>query len=364
MYILYNAGTGYSTSCQLYSDKFGSILKVGVIVCFRKRRESVEYTISLTNKCNLRCSYCYERHLNTTYGSITPQIMHQITDFINRRSDAGTIYLFGGEPLLYKDEVKYFREHLNAKKFVITTNGTLLDEPFIQWCFERGVIINMSHDGAKCAERGVNREVLDANLKLLLQYQPETLVQLVYTKENLPQLYDNILYLKSLGVRRVSAAMDSFLVPDDPDSFGDLLREQWKKIAGISDIFIYELSVKKRNILEHKRSTCEICRQKVFINWDGRFYPCVQFQNIPEYRCGDLTVGIDAEQARKAHPDYSMMSERCKGCEIADYCRNSCACRKMGTTGTVRDISEAACMEEQVQILTALEMIANEKGGT
>ena len=36
----------------------------------------------------------------------------------------------------------------------------------------------------------------------------------------------------------------------------------------------------------------------------------------------------------------------------------------MGTTGTVRDISEAACMEEQVQILTALEMIANEKGGT
>ena len=324
---------------------------------------SVEYTISITNKCNLRCSYCYERHLSTEYGSITPEIMHQITDFINSRNDAGTVYLFGGEPLLYQDAVKYFCEHLKAQKFVITTNGTLLNEAFIRWCAERGVIINMSHDGAVCAERGADREKLDETLRMLLRYQPLTLVQLVYTKETLPQLYDNIMYLKNLGVKKVSAAMDSFLVPDDPDSFGDLLREQWKKIAGIKDLYIYELAVKMNNIRKRIKSTCEICRKKLFINWDGKFYPCVQFQNLPEYRCGDLSAGIQAEQARKAHPDYSMRSERCEGCEIAEYCRNSCACRKMGTTGTVRDISEAACMEEQVQILTALELIASENGG-
>ena len=35
----------------------------------------------------------------------------------------------------------------------------------------------------------------------------------------------------------------------------------------------------------------------------------------------------------------------------------------MATTGTVRDISEAACMEEQVHILTALEIISKENGG-
>ncbi|MDE5754246.1 MAG: radical SAM protein [Oscillospiraceae bacterium] len=323
----------------------------------------MDYTISITNKCNLRCSYCYERHLNTEYGSISPQVMHKITDFINRRNDAGTVYLFGGEPLLYKEEVKYFCDNLKAEQFVITTNGTLLDEMLINWCVERGVIINMSHDGAECAERGADRETLDTNLKLLLRYQPETLVQLVYTQRNLPQLYNNIMYLKGIGVKKVSAAMDAFLIPDDLDSFGELLREQWKRIAGIKDLFIYELALKKKNIKNHKRSTCELCKKKLFINWDGQFYPCIQFQNIPEYRCGDLSAGIEAEKARKAHPDYSMMSERCEGCEIAEYCRNSCACRKMATTGSVRNISEAACLEEQVQILTALEMMANEKGG-
>lgn len=323
----------------------------------------MDYTISITNKCNLKCSYCYERHLNTEYGHLSDEIKVKIADYINRQGNAGTVYLFGGEPLLYKDTVKYYCENLKAKRFVITTNGTLLDEEFIRWCADRNVIINMSHDGIKCTERGVDTALLDANLKILMKYQPETLVQLVYTEQTLPELYNNVIYLKNLGVKKVSAAMDAFLMPDDPDSFGDILREQWRKIAEIPDLFVYELAVKKKTIKSNTSSTCEICKKKVFINWDGNFYPCIQFQNKPEYRCGDITVGIEAEKARKAHPDYSMVSERCEGCELAEYCRNSCACRKMSTTGSVRDISEAACMEEQVHILTALEIISKENGG-
>ena len=323
----------------------------------------LDYTISITNKCNLKCSYCYERHLNTDYGHINDETMVKIADFINGQGNAGIVYLFGGEPLLYKEIVKFYCENLKAEQFVITTNGTLLDEEFIKWCAERKIIINMSHDGIKCTERGADTAILDKNLKLLLKYQPETLVQLVYTEETLPELYNNILYLKNLGVKKVSAAMDAFISPADPDSFGDVLREQWRKIAEIKDLFVYELAVKKKNIRENKRNTCEICKKKIYINWDGKFYPCIQFQNNPDYRCGDVWVGIEAEKARKAHPDYSMVSERCDGCEIADYCRNSCACRKMSTTGTVRDISEAACLEEQVHILTALELISKENGG-
>lgn len=323
----------------------------------------MDYTISITNKCNLRCSYCYERHLNTEYGHISDEVMVQIAEFINRQGNAGTVYLFGGEPLLYKETVKFYCENINAKQFVITTNGTLLDEDFIKWCADRKVIINMSHDGIKCTERGVDTSLLDENLKILLRYQPETLVQLVYTEQTLPELYNNIMYLKNLGVKKVSAAMDAFLMPEEPDRFGDILREQWRKIAEIPDLFVYELAVKKKTIKNNTPSTCEICKKKIYINWDGNFYPCIQFQNIPEYRCGDISVGIEAEKVRMAHPDYSMVSERCDGCEIAEYCRNSCACRKMATTGTVRDISEAACMEEQVHILTALEIISKENGG-
>ena len=261
----------------------------------------MDYTISITNKCNLKCSYCYERHLNTEYGCITEEMRDMIADYIKRQGNAETVYLFGGEPLLYKDTVKYYCENIDAEQIVITTNGTLLDEEFIKWCIDRkNVVINMSHDGKECTERGVDTAVLDANLKILLKYQPDTLVQLVYTEQTLPKLYDNIMYLKELGVKKVSATMDAFLMPEDLDSFGDIMREQWRKIGEIKELFVYELAAKKNSIKEHKPSICEICRKKVFINWDGSFYPCVQFQNIPEYRCGDVSVGIEAEKARKA----------------------------------------------------------------
>lgn len=117
------------------------------------------------------------------YGSIPPQVMCKITEFINRRNDAGTVYLFVGEPLLYKEEVMYFCEILKAKQFVITTNGTFLDETFIKWCIGRGVIINMSQQSVP--NEMWTGKLFDVNLRLLLKYQPETLVQLVYTQNNL-----------------------------------------------------------------------------------------------------------------------------------------------------------------------------------
>jgi len=318
----------------------------------------MEYTVSITNRCNLRCSYCYERRLNTDYGCLSDETAERIKNFINSRNDAGNVYLFGGEPLLYTDRVKYFMENVNARQFVITTNGTLLNEDFLKWCEDKNVVINMSHDGLTCEGRGVETAVLDEKLKLLLKHRPDTLVQLVYTEETLPHLYENIMHFKDLGVKKVSAAMNSFTYPADMSSFGDILREQWKKISEIRNLFIYELEGKKKTIKSGVPSKCEICRKKVFINWDGKFYPCIQFQNNRSYQCGDIFSGIQKEEAEKAHPDYSSVSARCHGCEIEKYCRNSCACRKMSTTGTVTDMSEAACMEEQVLVLTALELLA------
>lgn len=332
-------------------------------ILYVKEVNYLEYTISITNQCNLHCSYCYEKKMNTEFGSMSDETMHRVADFINQRGDADTVFLFGGEPLLYKDKVRFFCDNLKAKTLVITTNGTMLNEEFIMWCAEHKIVLNMSHDGAKCAERGVDPKLLDEKAKLLVKHHTNTLFQLVYTEETLPYLYDNILHLKKLGAKKVSATLDANTDPADIDQFGDIMKEQWQKIARIPNLMVFELAQKIERIKGKKSSLCEICKNKLFINWDGRFYPCVQFQNRSEFLCGSLSVGIQPEKAREAFPDYSMLSERCEGCEIAEYCRNSCACRKMVTTGTVRDISEAACMEEQVQILCALELIANKNGG-
>ena len=318
----------------------------------------MDYIISITNKCNLHCKYCYERRLNTVHGNIDEKTADKITTFINKRNDADIVYLFGGEPLLYKDLLRKFISGINGRQFVITTNGTLLDEEFVQWCCQNKTIINMSHDGIDCSDRGTDVELLNEKVKILLRYQPKTLLQLVYTEKTLSLLPENVNYFKSLGIKKVSLVMDSNTKPDNPDSFADKLKDAWEKVIKIKDIFILELHDKRKVIEDISKGRqlgkCEICKKKMFINWDGKIYPCVQFQNVTEYQCGDIFTGLMTDKTIMRHPDYSSLSHRCEDCEIALYCRNSCACKKMSTTGTLTDISEALCIEEQVLILTVL----------
>ena len=134
----------------------------------------LDYTISITNKCNLKCSYCYERHLNTEYGNITEDIKQKIADYINGNNNAHTVYLFGGEPLLYKDIVRFYCENVKAVQFVITTNGTLLDEEFIKWCIERNVILN------------IFEKIAEDFLKLLAEFD---IPAKITTRKNTPIVY-------------------------------------------------------------------------------------------------------------------------------------------------------------------------------
>ena len=134
----------------------------------------MDYTISITNKCNLKCSYCYERHLNTDYGNITEDIKQKIADYINGNNNAHTVYLFGGEPLLYKDIVRFYCENVKAVQFVITTNGTLLDEEFIKWCIERNVILN------------IFEKIAEDFLKLLAEFD---IPAKITTRKNTPIVY-------------------------------------------------------------------------------------------------------------------------------------------------------------------------------
>ena len=316
-----------------------------------------DYYISITNKCNLNCSYCYERKLNTQYGMIDDSTADRIIGFINDCGTAGMIHFFGGEPLLGKNIIKKLRSEIKACSYFITTNGTLLDEEFIKWCAQNSVKINISHDGRDCSSRGVTAEKISEKIKLLQKYQRDTLVQLVYTEDNLLSLPENIKYFRDMGIRNVSATLEESTAPSDTDKFGDLLHDAWQKAAEISGIDILELSDKIRRICDGSQKKCEICQKKMYINWDGKIYPCLQFQNRVDFCCGNVYDGLDSSAVEKKYPEYSEYPKDCSDCEIMMYCDNLCACRKMASSGTLHSVSEAFCLEQQILTLTALERI-------
>lgn len=85
--------------------------------------------ISLTETCNLQCSYCIgenEQHLSSQLNYA------QYINLIDALDDLGfrKVRFTGGEPLLFKslvDLIKYTNNKDNIKEIALTTNGVLLD---------------------------------------------------------------------------------------------------------------------------------------------------------------------------------------------------------------------------------------------
>jgi len=89
--------------------------------------------LSVTSKCNLKCNGCYA----TAAGNITQKntLVKPVLDlkqWISVIKEASEIGVFGfvvagGEPFLYPDLIKLFKEFKN-RFFVVITNGTLIKE--------------------------------------------------------------------------------------------------------------------------------------------------------------------------------------------------------------------------------------------
>ncbi|WP_455664570.1 radical SAM protein [Phocaeicola sp.] len=114
----------------------------------RANNNGVWYLIlNPTQDCNFRCWYCYEKHPK---GWMQPEIMDRIKQLVNHIFAEGEIKhfrlsWFGGEPLLYFDEVIYplsiyikqcaEKYNINFSNS-ITTNGFLLTKEIINKCKE------------------------------------------------------------------------------------------------------------------------------------------------------------------------------------------------------------------------------------
>lgn len=102
-------------------------------------QQEINFRILPTTGCNANCSYCYEKKIKTI--TMTDLDADAIIAFINETAkpyNKINIFWFGGEPLLYPDNISYITEKLIAENpqkelyFDMTTNGILFDESMIK----------------------------------------------------------------------------------------------------------------------------------------------------------------------------------------------------------------------------------------
>ena len=115
-------------------------------------------TLTLTQKCNLSCVYCYENHKSSKMMRL--ETAKKIVDkelLLNDGYEEIEFDFFGGEPFLnfslIKEITDYIIHYVTNKKVLIfiVTNGTLLNDEIKQWLIEnkKYVICGLSLDGTK-----------------------------------------------------------------------------------------------------------------------------------------------------------------------------------------------------------------------
>ena len=85
-------------------------------------------TLKLTNSCNMNRYMCGQKYSNNRNNGEEIKL-EQIIHILNTNKNIKTVYLFGGEPLLYSKIIELLKELYNRNiDVLISTNGILLEK--------------------------------------------------------------------------------------------------------------------------------------------------------------------------------------------------------------------------------------------
>lgn len=309
--------------------------------------------------------------------------------FAHANSTRGVdISFFGGEPLLEKDILWHTVAYAHSwrketgntlpLRFFVTTNGLLLDKPFLQRARENSLEVSLSLDGHG---RGhdLTRTLPDGSgsfaslaerFPLILEYFPQIQILVTFTPANLPFLAEGVEKLYFSGFRR-------FVVgPNYEETWTDdslvVMANQYRGLAGFYEARLragepIQVSLFDPKIAAHTGRIPEICSccdkndGEIAIAPSGNLYPCLRFVKGDEDHTlliGTLATGIDRKARAKIMAAAARENPACATCGYKGRCFHYCVAVNFKVTGKFDHAPAVLCRQEQLAIDLADEIAA------
>lgn len=279
--------------------------------------------VSITNRCNLACPYCFHTQSKTdmTLETMEMTVRYLLSNAAIANKKA-SISFFGGEPLLRFDDIIYpiVKKYKNALNWTITTNGTLLTTSIIDFCKENNIEILLSIDGCKEVQDNQrpmqNGESSFDKLKNIIPYlllkMPNTTFRSTITRSSLPYLKENIETARKFGFKKITLVPNLFeeWQPQDYYLWETFIDDEAIKIMqhlAWEEPFEYLLTnltsgVKAlkaqeyNQVLKFPNEGCGMGNYGIGISVDGSLHPCQEDNGQNEYqKIGDIYQGINSE---------------------------------------------------------------------
>jgi uncharacterized protein len=269
-----------------------------------KQRTPSKVWLMLTDRCNLSCTYCYNKRRRDK--EMSWETLMKSMDFIFKTTQPDTdIMLWGGEPFLAWPTMKKLLAHYPLQKFGTCTNGTTITREIIDTIKARGNFVTvLSIDGTKESQEKGRPGSWDklGNVKMFTELSDITVHVVAY---DIPKLYDNVLYIRDLGFKDiiVTAAHGVEYSQSDINLYKEtivrLLEEQKKGNVNMVGWGHY------KTIRDGELSQDKFCGAGVImyaITVDGDIYPCDAFYGSQAYKMGNVDDGFDGD-VRKIFED-------------------------------------------------------------
>lgn len=350
---------------ELYDTlkKFGFIVgdRDEYIATVKKMRQQLDenssflLTVNPTLNCNLRCWYCYEKHLGKTV--MRQETLRRLFKFIsNKTSDARLktfrLSFFGGEPLLQFDRVVLPLVEKgedccieNNKSFHLsfTTNGTLMTTKKIEHLqqvlsknskltipsFQITLDGNKEyHDKTRIGKKGMaTYDLILSNIKELLGIGWNVNLRLNYTNDNIDTFTDVIDDLDA-----ISDGDRKYLSIDLQPVWQDMPSIETKEKVTLLN---RSLNKEKYTVAIHKNYVSGFCygdkSNACTVNYNGLIYSCTardfRLEDSEGFLTEDGTIIYNSKHEKRLQSRFDLRV--CKNCVIFPICHGGCTQDKM-----------------------------------
>jgi SynChlorMet cassette radical SAM/SPASM protein ScmE len=352
---------------------------------FMRNPQTVE--LAITNRCNLRCRYCYYFTSPSDVGADLPtkEWLHFIDEM--GRCSVMNVILAGGEPFCREDLPEIIlRIVRNRMRFCILTNGTLITEDMAKFLAStnRCDWVQVSIDGSiptthdACRGPGSFRKAIEGIHRLQGHILPIR-VRVTIHKDNVNDLEGIAkLLLEELGLPGFSINSAGYmglckqnadqvqLTPQERMLAMETLLELDKKYEGRISAAAGPLAEGKAWMaMEEARSNgvpglankgyltgCLGTMRKMAVRADGVMIPCTQMSHIELGR-----IKVDSlQEIWLNHPEFQRLRERrkiplsdfefCKDCVYLPCCTGNCPALAYNLTGLENHPSPDACLKK------------------
>lgn len=327
----------------------------------------------LTDECNLRCTYCFERAKNPHCMSYQTAVA--AIDFLLNESGAIrvlTILLFGGEPLLQFDLIQRIHTYATHRarqvgkvvNWDMTTNGTLITEHMARWLKKAGVKYLLSVDGGREDNDRHRRfpdgrgsfDVVAQRVGMMKHYQPWMGAKISVTPQSAGNLRDAVSQLYAVGFNQfvIGCAHGIRWSVDE-------LCEYERGMYELCELYLekkYEDAPFRMTLFEdgevgaHTEKQgygCGAGRGRVCVDSYGDIYGCSKLATITGMRSGVMPYGNVFQGFTRVENRLPFLvadvgpRASCAQCEMSNACGGGCPAVNYAAMGSIFCPDEFSC---------------------